>query len=46
MIDFINGDYPKAIASWRKIVGQDSGIILELQPWIEKAQVKLQGKEQ
>jgi lipopolysaccharide biosynthesis regulator YciM len=37
----INGDYEKAVASWKKVIQQDGMLKLELQPWIEKAQAKL-----
>ena len=46
LIDFINGDYTKAIVSWQKVIEHDSRLKLELQPWIEKAQVKLQDRKQ
>jgi tetratricopeptide (TPR) repeat protein len=44
LIDFINGDYEKAIASWEKVIQQDNTSKRELQPWIEKAQSKFQNK--
>jgi uncharacterized HAD superfamily protein len=42
LIDFINGDYEKAAASWEKVVQYDVTLKHELQPWIEKAKAKLQ----
>jgi outer membrane protein assembly factor BamD (BamD/ComL family) len=44
MLDFISGDYEKAIADWQKVIQQDAAIKTELQPWIDKAQSKLQEK--
>lgn len=44
LIDFINGDYEKAVAAWKKVIQQDGTLKRELQPWIEKAQAKLQSK--
>jgi hypothetical protein len=44
LIDFINGDYKGAIVFWQKVIEHDSTLKLELQPWIEKAQAKLQNK--
>lgn len=46
MLDFINGDYEKAIAAWEKVVVQDASLKQEFQPWIENAQIKLQSKKQ
>lgn len=45
LLDFINGDYEKAIASWEKVIAQDAALKQELQPWIEKAQIKLHEKK-
>ncbi len=45
MLDFIAGDYEKAIADWQKVIQKDASLKSELQPWIEKAQAKLQEKK-
>jgi hypothetical protein len=45
LIDFINGDYEKATASWEKVVQHDVTLKRELQPWIEKAKAKLQNNK-
>jgi hypothetical protein len=34
----------KAVGSWEKVIQEDSELKRELQPWIEKAQAKLQDK--
>jgi tetratricopeptide (TPR) repeat protein/membrane associated rhomboid family serine protease len=44
MIDFINGDYGKAVASWEAAVQKDGLTMRKLQPWIEKAEAKQNGK--
>jgi tetratricopeptide (TPR) repeat protein len=44
LLDFVNGDYEKAVASWQKVIAQDPTLKLGLQSWIEKAQAKLQNK--
>ena len=41
LLDFINADYEKAIASWESSIRQDATWKPELQPWIEKAKAKL-----
>ena len=43
MIDFINGDYEKAVTSWEKVIQTDATAKREIQPWIEKA--KAAGKK-
>jgi tetratricopeptide (TPR) repeat protein len=44
-IDFAKGDYEKAISSWNQSIEKDIGWWQgQLQPWIEKAQAKLQEK--
>jgi lipopolysaccharide biosynthesis regulator YciM len=45
MLDFIAGNYNEAINDWNKIIQQDASIKSELQPWIDKAQAKLQEKK-
>ncbi|MES1180544.1 MAG: tetratricopeptide repeat protein, partial [Verrucomicrobiota bacterium] len=45
-IGFAKGDYEKAIGSWNQSIEKDAGWWRwQLQPWIEKAQAKLQGKK-
>jgi tetratricopeptide (TPR) repeat protein len=38
LLDFIAGDYKKAITDWKNAIGEDPDFKKELQPWIEKAQ--------
>ncbi|MGA3265368.1 MAG: hypothetical protein ABSE16_00940 [Verrucomicrobiota bacterium] len=45
MIDFISGDFEKAIASWQKVIQNNASLKIELEPWIEKAQAKLAEKQ-
>ena len=40
MIDFIKGDYKKAVESWQRAIQHDASVQRELQPWIEKAKAK------
>jgi hypothetical protein len=42
MLEFIAGNYKNAIADWQNAIQQDPNDKPELQPWIEKAQAKLQ----
>jgi tetratricopeptide (TPR) repeat protein/membrane protease YdiL (CAAX protease family) len=44
LLDFIAGNYEKAISVWQKAIQKDITLKSELQPWIEKAQAKLQEK--
>ena len=44
LLDFIAGNYEKAITNWQAAIQQDGGIKSELQPWIAKARAKLQEK--
>jgi lipopolysaccharide biosynthesis regulator YciM len=37
LVDFINGDYQKAVDSWEKAIQQDSSAKQLLQRWIDKA---------
>jgi lipopolysaccharide biosynthesis regulator YciM len=45
LLNFINDDYEKAIASWENVIVQDATLKQELQPWIEKAKAKLQNNK-
>lgn len=45
LLNFINGDYAKAIDNWSKIIVQYPSLKREIQPWIENAQMKLQGRK-
>ena len=45
LLNFINDDYEKAIASWEKAIVQDAALKQELQPWLDKAKAKLQEKK-
>ena len=45
MLDFINGDFQKAVTSWEKVIQSDVTLKRELQPWIEKAKAKLPGEK-
>ena len=45
MLDFISGNYEKAITDWEKVVVQDASLKREFQPWIEKAKMKLQSRK-
>jgi tetratricopeptide (TPR) repeat protein len=45
MLDFIAGDYEKAIVGWQKAIHLNASLKSELQPWIDKAQAKLQEKK-
>jgi tetratricopeptide (TPR) repeat protein len=40
LIDFITGNYGKAVESWQKAIQKDASNQRELQPWIEKAKAK------
>ena len=41
LIEFIRGNYSKALASWQKAVEQDESVQKELEPWMAKAKAKL-----
>jgi hypothetical protein len=40
LIDFINGNYASAVASWQKAGELDASNRRDLQPWIDKAKAK------
>ena len=40
MLDFINGNYDKAITAWENVLQKDPTLKLELEPWIERAKAK------
>jgi tetratricopeptide (TPR) repeat protein len=46
MLDFISGDYDRALVSWEKAIQQDAAVQRELQVWMQRARANLQAKAQ